>query len=142
MEKGFRPIPSAEGWQLSNAPILSMAAHRASLEIFEDAGMENILAKGRLLSNYLLFILDEINAGSAEKMIDIITPRIDEEKGCQVSMLMLQKGKEVFEALKQQGVLADWREPNVIRVAPVPLYNTFKDVFTFGQIVNAIINKN
>lgn len=139
MEKGFEPIPTAEGWQLSNAPILSMAAHKAALDIFEAAGMENIFAKGKLLSDYLLFILDEINTNSKEKLIEVITPRYENEKGCQVSMLMLQKGKAVFDALLQQGVLADWREPNVIRVAPVPLYNTFSDVFTFGQIVKAIL---
>jgi len=141
MEKGFEPIPTAEGWQLSNAPILSMAAHKAALDIFDDAGMENLFTKGRLLSDYLFFILDEINAASPKKLIEVITPRNTNEKGCQVSMLMLEKGREVFEALKQHGVLADWREPNVIRVAPVPLYNTFTDVFTFGQIVKAILNK-
>ncbi len=139
MEKGFEPIPTAEGWQLSNAPILSMAAHKAALDIFEAAGIENLIAKGKLLSDYLIFIIDEINAGLKEKLIEVITPQ--NEKGCQVSMLMLEKGKEVFDALKQQGVLADWREPNVIRVAPVPLYNTFTDVFTSGQIVKAFLNK-
>lgn len=142
MEKGFKPIPTAEGWQLSNAPVLSMAAHKASLDIFEDAGMENLMVKGQQLSNYLLFILNDINAVSTKKLIEVITPLNENEKGCQVSMLMLQKGKEVFEALKQQGVLADWREPNVIRVAPVPLYNTFLDIFTFGQVVKAILNKD
>lgn len=141
MEKGFEPIPTAEGWQLSNAPILSMAAHKASLDIYEAAGMDNLIAKGKFLSDYLFFILDEINAASAKKLIEVITPRNDSNKGCQVSMLMLEKGKEVFEVLKQHGVLADWREPNVIRVAPVPLYNTFTDVFTFGQIVKTILNK-
>ena len=142
MEKGFRPIPTAEGWQLSNAPILSMAAHKASLDIFEDAGMENLIAKGKQLSNYLLFILDEINEIAEEPFIEIITPRKDNEKGCQVSLLILKKGKEVFEALKTHGVMADWREPNVIRIAPVPLYNSFADVFTFGQIVKAILNQD
>ena len=137
--KGFEPIPTAEGWQLSNAPVLSMAAHKASIDVFEAAGMENLLAKGKLLSNYLLFILDDINASLKEKIIEVITPR--NEKGCQVSMLMLQQGKEIFEALKQNGVLADWREPNVIRVAPVPLYNTFSDVFTFGLIIKEIVSK-
>jgi kynureninase len=141
MEKGFEPIPTAEGWQVSNAPILSMAAHKAALDIFEAAGMDNLVAKGQLLSDYLFFILDDINNGLAKKLIGIITPRSSKEKGCQVSMLMLEKGKEVFEALKQQGVLTDWREPNVIRVAPVPLYNSFTDIFTFGQIVKAILNQ-
>lgn len=138
MQKGFEPIPTAEGWQVSNAPVLSMAAHKASIDIFDKAGMEQLLAKGQLLSDYLLFVLEEINATAPEKMIEVITPAA--AKGCQVSMLMLQKGREVFEALQQKGVLADWREPNVIRVAPVPLYNTFTDVFTFGQIIKSILN--
>lgn len=140
MEKGFKPIPTAEGWQLSNAPVLSMAAHKASLDIFEKAGLQNLFAKSRLLSNYMLFILDEINQSLPQKTIEIITPRNEPEKGCQVSMLMLEKGKEIFEALKQNGVLADWREPNVIRVAPVPLYNSFEDVYRFGEIVQKILN--
>ena len=140
MDKGFNPILTAEGWQLSNAPVLSMAAHHASLDVFEDAGIENLIAKGQQLSNYLLFILDEINSGMKEKMIEVITPRDEKEKGCQVSMLMLQKGKEVFEALKQNAVLADWREPNVIRVAPVPLYNSFEDVYRFGEILKERLN--
>jgi len=139
MEKGFKPIATAEGWQLSNAPVLSMAAHKASLDIFEEAGMENLITKGRLLSDYLFFIIDELNASSTEERIEIITPQ--NEKGCQVSMLMLQKGKEVFEALKQNGVIADWREPNVIRIAPVPLYNSFEDIYRFGKIITEVITK-
>ena len=137
MEKGFDPIETAEGWQLSNAPILSMAAHKASVDIFEDAGIENLVAKGKQLSDYLFFIIEELNSTLTKKAIEIITPK--NEKGCQVSMLMLQKGKEVFEALKQNGVLADWREPNVIRIAPVPLYNTFKEIYHFGEIVKRIL---
>ena len=133
MEKGFDPIPTAEGWQLSNAPVLSMAAHKASLDIFEDAGTENLTVKGKMLSDYLLFILNEINESLPKKIIEIITPK--NNKGCQISILMLEKGKELFEALKQEGVIADWREPNVIRVAPVPLYNSFEEVFMFGEIV-------
>jgi kynureninase len=138
MEKGFEPIPTAEGWQLSNAPVLSMAAHKASLDIFTEAGMNNLFKKGQLLRDYLLFILNDINASSKEKVIEVITPA--HAKGCQVSMLMLKKGKEIFETLKQSGVLSDWREPNVIRVAPVPLYNTFSDVFVFGQIISKMLS--
>ena len=138
MEKGFKPIATADGWQLSNAPVLSMAAHKASLDIFEEAGMENLIAKGKQLSDYLFFIIEELNKNSKEKLIEVITPKT--EKGCQVSMLMLKKGREVFEALKQNGVIADWREPNVIRVAPVPLYNSFEDIWKFGEIVNSILN--
>jgi kynureninase len=140
MEKGFKPIATAEGWQLSNAPVLSMAAHKASLDIFEEAGMENLWAKGKLLSDYLFFIIEELNKNAKEKLIEVITPK--EAKGCQLSMLMLKKGKEVFETLKNNGVIADWREPNVIRIAPVPLYNSFEDVWKFGEIVNSILNSN
>ena len=139
MEKGFEAIPTAEGWQLSNAPVLSMAAHKASLDIFSEAGMSNLFAKGKLLSDYLLFILNDINASSKEKVIEVITPA--EAKGCQVSILMLKKGKEVFDSLKQHGVLADWREPNVIRVAPVPLYNRFEDVYIFGSVIKEILER-
>ena len=139
MESGFEPIPTAEGWQLSNAPVLSMAAHKASLDIFEEAGFENLVTKGRQLSDFLLFVLDKINASQKEKLIEIITPRSDKEKGCQVSMLMLNRGKEIFQALTNKGVIADWREPNVIRISAVPLYNTFEDVWRFGSIVSEIL---
>lgn len=139
MQKGFNPIPTAEGWQLSNAPVLSMAAHKASLDVFADAGMDRLVKKGQQLSDYLLFILQDINSQAQERIIEVITPAT--AKGCQVSMLMLKKGRDVFDALKQHGVVSDWREPNVIRVAPVPLYNSFRDVFTFGQIVKAIVTQ-
>jgi kynureninase len=135
MEKGFEAIPTAEGWQLSNAPVLSMAAHKASLDIFEEAGMEHLHTKRKLLAGYLHFVLNDINSRRREKVVELITPADENARGCQVSMLMLQRGKEIFNELTNQGVIADWREPNVIRVAPVPLYNSFEDVFKFGQIV-------
>ena len=135
MEKNFKAIPTAEGWQLSNSPIISMAAHKASLDIFEEAGMEMLIKKSKLLTGYLFFILEEINSGSEEKILKIITPENEEERGCQLSVLMLQNGKQIFDALKKHGVLADWREPDVIRFSPVPLYNTFEDVYQFGQIL-------
>ncbi len=140
MEKGFRAIPSAEGWQVSNAPVLSMAAHLASVDIFDEAGIDALVHKGRLLSGYLMYLLDAVNARFATPVIEIITPRAAAERGCQVSMLMLQRGKEIFESLTQQGVLSDWREPNVIRVAPVPLYNSFTDVYRFGQIISSVLD--
>ncbi len=139
MEKGFKAIPTAEGWQLSNAPILSMAAHKASLDIFEEAGMKRLQAKAQNLSNYLIYVLDEINKNFSEPLIKIITPRNENEKGCQVSIIMKNKGKDFFNALCQHGVIADWREPNVIRIAPVPLYNTFTDIFQFGQILQHLL---
>ena len=137
MESGFKPIPTAEGWQLSNAPILSMAAHKASLDIFEEAGMPSLTGKSKQLTGYLFFVLDEINTNASKKMIGIITP--PNEHGCQVSMLIPERGKTVFNALLEQGVIADWREPNVIRVAPVPLYNTFEDVWRFGDSIKSIL---
>ena len=139
MNKGFEPIATAEGWQLSNAPVLSMAAHKASMDIFEEAGMDLLLAKSKLLSDYLLFIIDDINAKFSTKNIEVITPRNSNEKGCQVSLLILKDGKKIFDELLKQGVIADWREPNVIRVAPVPLYNTFEDIFNFGDIISKLI---
>ncbi|MCX6293483.1 MAG: kynureninase, partial [Sphingobacteriales bacterium] len=125
----------AEGWQLSNAPVLSMAAHKASLDIFAEAGMHNLVKKGKALSAYLLFILNEINQACNNTFIEILTPTDEEERGCQVSILMLKEGRRIFEELIKAGIIADWREPNVIRVAPVPLYNTFEDIYNFGQVL-------
>lgn len=135
MEQGFKPIPSAEGWQLSNAPVLSMAAHKAALDIFEEAGWEKVFAKAKSLNQYLWHVLDEVNAACADAPVKIITPRNAHEHGCQVSMLMMRDGKKIFEELKKQSVIADWREPNVIRIAPVPLYNSYEDVYRFGEIL-------
>lgn len=141
MEKGFEAIPTAEGWQLSNAPILAMAAHKAALDIFEEAGMDNLHAKRKQMSEYLLFLIDEINAEQKEKIIEVITPRQENERGCQLSLVMLKQGKEIFNELLKNGVLADWREPEVIRIAPVPLYNSFEDLWRFGNVVKSILKK-
>lgn len=132
MERGFKPIPTAEGWQLSNAPVLSMAAHKASLDIFEEAGMERLHEKRRQLAAYLHFILSEINNRTGS-VINVITPVEEDRRGCQVSMLVPVRGRKLFDALTKKGVVADWREPDVIRIAPVPLYNSFEDVWKFGQ---------
>ena len=141
MDKEFKPIPSAEGWQLSNAPVLSMSAHLASLEIFAEAGFHRLVEKGKLMSGYLIYILNEINRTQNNKVIEVITPSNENERGCQVSMLMLKDGKKIFDELIKAGVIADWREPNVIRVAPVPLYNRFEEIFLFGAIIkNALHN--
>jgi kynureninase len=138
MHREFDPIPTAEGWQLSNAPVLSMAAHKASLKIFMEAGIDRLALKSGLLTGYLFFLLDDINRQRHHKVIELITPR--NAHGCQVSLLMLEKGKEIFDALINEGVIADWREPNVIRIAPVPLYNTFEDLWRFGDIIRTILN--
>ncbi len=141
MEKGFQPIPTAEGWQLSNAPVLSMAAHQAALDIFDKAGMDRLHQKRKKLAGFLHDIIKEINQQQEEHFIEVITPEVETERGCQVSMLMLKNGRAVFESLTQQGVISDWREPNVIRVAPVPLYNTFEDIFRFGEMIQQSIQQ-
>lgn len=139
MKKGFVPIPTAEGWQVSTPSPLLYAAHRASLEIFEEAGFEKLQAKSKLLYSYLCYLLDGINN---EGIIQFITPRADEEHGCQLSMLMLRNGKAIFEALFEAGVMTDWREPNVIRLAPVPLYNSFAEVWQFAHILSQILQQH
>ena len=137
----FKAIPSAEGWQLSNANILSMAAHKAALDIFGEAGFERIVEKGKTLSAYLLFILNDLNQSFAGKVVEILTPQSESEHGCQISILLPEKGKEFFNALNKNSVIADWREPNVIRITPVPLYNTFEEVFRFGEMVAEFAKK-
>jgi kynureninase len=141
MEKGFEAIPTAEGWQVSNAPILSMAAHKASLDIFDEAGMEPLVEKSSMLSGFLFFLLDEFNKDHQRQAIELITPRSATDRGCQLSMLVPGNGKAVHESLLKQGVMVDWREPNVIRVAPVPLYNTFEEVWQFASILKKIVEQ-
>jgi kynureninase len=132
MEPGFVPIPGAEGWQLSNAPVFSMAVHKAALQIFEEAGIDKLRAKSLLLTAYLEYVINEASASSEKTSFEIITPTNPDERGCQLSILVHGSGKKLFDALTKQGVIADWREPNVIRLAPVPLYNSFEDVYRFG----------
>lgn len=132
MKKGFQPMPGVDGWQLSNFPVLPGAALLASLEIFQQAGIKNLVKKSIQLTEYLEYLLKETD--STGKKFVILTPSEKTERGCQLSIYMKQSGKKVFNALTRAGVIADWREPNVIRVAPVPLYNTFEDVFRFGEI--------
>ena len=141
MEPGFQPMPGAEGWQLSNAPVLGMAAHLASLDIFDEVGMEKLCAKRDQLTAYLEFIIDDISSTHKELCtLEIITPRNKTQRGAQLSMLVHGKGKAIFDKLSEAGVVADWREPNVIRLAPVPLYNSFEDVYYFGKhLADAIV---
>ena len=141
MEKGFKPIPTAEGWQLSTPSILLYASHKAALQIFEEAGWDNLQAKQKKLNTYLWFALGELNRSSDKEVIEFITPNNNGEISCQVSMLMLRRGREIFEELGRQGVMVDWREPNVIRIAPVPLYNTFEEVWRCGNIIRSILNQ-
>ena len=132
MPDKFIPINTAEGWQLSNPPILSLAAVRASLSLFDEVGMENLILKSKKLTSYLVFLLDNLSSNR----ISIITPK---ERGCQISIRVLNGNKELFDEITNRGVIADWREPDVIRVAPVPLYNSYMDVFEFYKILEDIL---
>lgn len=134
MKKGFKPTQGAQGWQLSNAQVFPMAIHRASLEIFAEAGIENLRAKSETLTGYLEFILDGLTQ-SGKHSFTIITPRTPKDRGCQLSVLVKDNGRKLFDYLTENGVIADWREPNVIRMAPVPLYNSFTDIYELGQVM-------
>ena len=131
MGPDFQPIPGAEGWQISNPPILSLAALRASMEIFDEVGMENLRSKSEVLTAYLEFLIADMTG----RKLDILTPVEKTQRGCQLSVRVHGNGKEVHKRLKQKNVICDWREPDVIRVAPVPLYNTFEEVYNFANIL-------
>ncbi|MAB38153.1 MAG: kynureninase [Aequorivita sp.] len=137
MRHEFDALPGAEGWQLSNPPILSMAAIRASLDTFAEAGFENLRKKSEKLTGFLEFLLDEMKNDS----INVITPRNPEERGCQLSIQVKNADKNLHTKLTQAGVISDWREPDVIRVAPAPLYNSFEDVFRFSEKLREILNR-
>jgi len=134
LEPEFIPVASADGWQISNPPIFSMAPLRASLAIFDEArGMEPLRAKSIRLTGYLEFLLTEIGS----RKFSVITPRNSDERGCQLSILAHEHPKELLKELESAGVKCDFREPNVIRVAPAPLYNSFHEVWRFAQILAA-----
>lgn len=138
MKPEFEPMPNAEAWQLSNAPVMSLAPYLASLSLFEEVGMEKLRAKSKKLTAYLEFILREVEK-EVEGEFEIITPQ---DRGCQLSVLLHGEGKALFDYLMEQGVVPDWREPNVIRLAPVPFYNSFEEMYRFGQILKkGILNK-
>ena len=140
MRKGFIPMQGAAGWQLSNAQIFSFAAHKASLDIFEEAGMPALRQKGEQLSSYLQFLIRDLNKQGYD--YHLLTPEAPEARGCQASIFMHENGKALFDYLSENGVVSDWREDNlsgsgggVIRVAPVPLYNSFRDVYRFVELL-------
>lgn len=141
MENRFVPMPTAEGWQLSNPPILSLAAIRASLDVFMQAGgIQPLRKKSEQLTGYLRYLLD----AEVSEFIRVITPENPQERGCQLSLCCDAKhltGRELFGRLEAAGITADWREPNVIRIAPVPLYNSFTDIYRFVQILKSACNE-
>jgi kynureninase len=129
MPDTFQPEAGAEGWQLSNPPILSMAALRASLSIFDEVGIKKLRSKSEKLTSFFESCIQSIPSDR----IEIITPKNPEERGCQLSLRVKGADKSIFEALSQMGVVSDWREPDVIRIAPVPLYNTYQEGVLFAE---------
>jgi len=138
MKPEFEPMENADAWQVSNAPILSIAPYLASLELFEEVGMEALIRKRDKIVAYLEFILREIDK-EVTSSFEIITPK---ERGCQLSVFLHGEGKALFNYLMDNGVITDWREPNVIRLAPAPFYSSFEDMYRFGQILkNGILSE-
>ncbi len=141
MEPDFDPVHGADGWQISNLPILSLAPYLASVEMFAEVGMKKLIQKRNLLTAYLEFILHEIDSEIDGTEFEIITPHNQEERACQLSVYLHGQGRALFEYLMKNGVITDWREPNVIRLAPAPFYCSFEDMYEFGQILKAGISK-
>lgn len=131
MKPEFEPMENADAWQISNAPVLSIAPYLASLTLFEEVGMPALIEKRMKIVSYLEFILTEIDK-EVDSTFEIITPK---ERGCQLSVLLHGQGKPLFEYLMAHGVVTDWREPNVIRLAPAPFYTSYEDMYRFGQIL-------
>ncbi|HEY1006483.1 MAG TPA: kynureninase, partial [Sphingobacteriaceae bacterium] len=139
MEKGFVPEAGAEGWMVSCSPVLMLAAHRAALEIFAEAGgMEVLREKSLKLTGYAEFLIREVNDAMGEEVLRIITPADPAGRGCQLSIIARMNGKRIFDQLVERRIVGDWREPDVIRISPVPLYNSFTDVWAFGTALKSI----
>ena len=140
MEQDFDPVKGADGWQISNLPILSLAPYLAAVEMFAEVGMEALIQKRDKISAYLEFVLHEIDK-EVNSTFEIITPQNPEERASQLSVFLHGEGRSLFDYLMNNGVITDWREPNVIRLAPVPFYCSFEDMYEFGQILKqGIVN--
>ncbi len=135
MPQWFSPVPSAESWQLSNAPVFSMAIHRAALDVFDQIHMEELSAKGRALSSYLIRVIDTLAQEFPADALRVISPRNDAERGAQVSTIATRNGRQLFDYLAANGVIADWRNPDVIRMAPAPLYCSFSDIYRLYECI-------
>jgi kynureninase len=143
MTPNFEAEQGAAGWQLSTSPVMLLALHKAALDIFQQAGgVGPLRTKSQLLTGYLEFLIQGINKSRGEELFRIITPQNRAERGCQLSIVCKRNAKAIFNYLTKNGVIGDWREPNVIRLSPVPLYNSFKQVFEAGRILAASVNKN
>ena len=141
MEQSFDPIVGADGWQISNLPILSLAPYLASVELFAEVGMEKLIRKRNSITAYLEFVLQQIDAEIEGAKFEIITPNNQEERACQLSVYLHGQGKSLFDFLMKNGVIVDWREPNVIRLAPTPFYCSYTDIYEFGQLLKEGILK-
>lgn len=130
MPPAFQPIPGVEGWQISNPPILPLAALRASMDLFDEAGIDRLRAKSEQLTGYMEHLLEQHPSDN----MSIITPKDPQQRGCQLSLRIKQNGNAIHDHLMKAGIMCDWREPDIIRVAPVPLYNTFTDIYHFAEI--------
>ena len=137
MKPHFEPMETADAWQISNAPVLALAPYLASLQLFQEVGMAALITKRNKIVSYLEYILREIDK-EVDSSFEIITPQ---ERGKQLSVLLHGEGKSLFDYLMKQGVITDWREPNVIRLAPAPFYCSFEDMYRFGQILKSGILK-
>ncbi|WP_443939178.1 kynureninase [Pedobacter sp. MW01-1-1] len=141
MEKGFVPEMGADGWQVSCTQVMPMALYHASLQIFEKAGfIEPLRNKSISLTGYLYFIINEVNKELGFEQYKIITPSDSKDRGAQLSIIALKNGKQVFDGLMANYVLGDWREPDVIRLSPIPLYNSFEDIYLTGQALLKVSN--
>ena len=140
MKSGFQPMEGAEGWQLSNVPILGMSAMKASLDIFAEAGMPALRDKSEKLTGYLEYTIDLLAEEFPDADVSIITPRDPAQRGCQVSMDVAGRERQLFDDMIAAGLIADFREPCIIRMAPVPLYNSFEDVFIFGKVMRELLS--
>jgi kynureninase len=136
----FQPMLSAESWSMSNAPVFNMVAHKVSLEMFIQVGMSALRKKSITLTGYLEFVLQEVQRISGQSL-KVITPTDPEQRGCQLSVIVDGRNRSLVEQLAERGVIVDWREPNVIRLAPVPLYNSYLDIYRFGEVLCALFTK-
>lgn len=134
MEPNYQPIESAHGWQISNPSILALAPYLASVEMFDEVGMDKLCEKRDFITAYLVYILEEV-ASEVGGDFELITPKEIGQRGSQISVLLHGEGRELFNYLMKKGVIVDWREPNVIRLAPVPFYTSFEDVYSFGVLL-------
>ena len=130
MTPGFLPAPGADGWQVSTPNILALALHRAALNITAEAGMTALRQKSERLTGFLEHVLSSFND------IQILTPDDPNQRGCQLSLLVRRNGRALFSYLTEAGIIGDWREPDCIRLAPMPLYNTFKEVWRVREVIN------